>query len=251
MNIFDLKQDLIAIFDELEENGGELTPDIEKALTFTQSEATEQVHHFCDVVKLLKEDISLIDQEAKRLRDLKARKLKVIERITALVCDAIETFGTENKTGNKVIDWGTGKVSTRRTQSFNESDNATDIVKDLFDYFEWLNNNNQLDVVDKVDSNAFAQMLEKNVHYEKDIEPYENPIVANDKELNNLDAKVEFNIPVSEIMNGKGYEVIKRIVQFTKSYSYSPVVNKAAVKNDPTEMANLGSYQTNKSLIIK
>ena len=38
MNIYEISQALLDIYNELEENGGELTEELEKALTITQAD---------------------------------------------------------------------------------------------------------------------------------------------------------------------------------------------------------------------
>ena len=62
-----------------------------------------------------KADIAAIDAEAKRLAELKKSKAKVIERLSNTLIDAINQFGETSKSGSKFLDYGTGKVSIRRS----------------------------------------------------------------------------------------------------------------------------------------
>ena len=56
-NIYQISQELLAIFDELEENGGELTPELEEQLNITREEFKDKIKSYSNVVKMLENDI--------------------------------------------------------------------------------------------------------------------------------------------------------------------------------------------------
>ena len=76
MNIFQLNQELLSIFEELEENGGELTSEIEEQLKINQTDVNNKVESYTQVIAQLNSDIELIKSEKKRLDDLKLSKEK-------------------------------------------------------------------------------------------------------------------------------------------------------------------------------
>ena len=45
-SIFDIDRELLDIFEELEENGGELTPEIEEKLKLNEEEITSKVKNY-------------------------------------------------------------------------------------------------------------------------------------------------------------------------------------------------------------
>ena len=116
-NIFNIKNELLAIFDELEENEGELTPELEEKLNITQEEFRDKIKSYSNVVKMLENDIANIKEEKTRLSDLQKSKEKSIERLKKIMVESIEMFGDTTKPGSKFIDFGTGKVSVRQTQA--------------------------------------------------------------------------------------------------------------------------------------
>ena len=63
MNIFEIQQELLDIFAELEENGGELTEELEQKLNVTQENFKTKVKGYSDVIKVNKSEIDLIDKE--------------------------------------------------------------------------------------------------------------------------------------------------------------------------------------------
>ena len=58
-NIFDIQQDLTSIFEELEENGGELTEELYEKLNISQEEFKSKVEAYINVIKSAKNDIEL------------------------------------------------------------------------------------------------------------------------------------------------------------------------------------------------
>jgi hypothetical protein len=67
MNIWQIQQDLLAIFDELEENGGELTEELEQKLAISQEDFRSKVESYTNVIKSIKADVAAIDEERKTL----------------------------------------------------------------------------------------------------------------------------------------------------------------------------------------
>ena len=122
MNIWQIQQDLLAIFDELEENGGELTEELEEKLAISKENFRTKVEGYVNVIKQVKSDIAAIDQESKRLAELKKSKNAVIERLTKVLVPAIQNFGDVSKFGSAFVDYGTGKVSIRNTQKLELDD---------------------------------------------------------------------------------------------------------------------------------
>ena len=135
MNIWQIQQDLLDIFNELEENGGELTPELEKKLTVTQEDFKNKVKSYGEVIKSLKGEIDTIDKETARLKELKDAKNRVIERLSKVIAQAITKFGDETKSGGKFLDYGTGKISVRNSEKVEIDTERTDnVVKHVFGY---------------------------------------------------------------------------------------------------------------------
>lgn len=252
MNIFELKNDLLQVFDELEENGGELTPELESMLKFTQNEATSKVKEYAEVITLIKGDIALIDQEVKRLRDLKSRKTKAIENISNLIITAIEYFGETDKKGKKYIDYGTGKVTTRKSSSFiQNTDNTDGIVATLFHYLEWLRENNQLDFATDVDIDSYKEAL-ANYKMREGEELINYPITLQKGDLENIEASINFKLPVSKLMSGKGFEFVKVLVDTIPAFIVESSIDKTSLKSKVgNELPNVGHVEEKNNLVIK
>lgn len=149
MNIFQLAYELQTIIDELEENGGEITPEIEEQLDINQEGVKRKVEAFTQVVHQLESDIEAIKIESKRLADLKKRKEATIESVKKLILYSIDMFGETAKSGSRFIDFGTGKVSTRKSETLEIDTDAYDKLADkIKNIICWNGFTNNADIID-------------------------------------------------------------------------------------------------------
>jgi hypothetical protein len=90
---------------------GELTPDLENELVINQNDLQIKAENYAYAIKSLEGDVSIIDEEIKRLRALKEAKTNAIERMKEAVENAFKIYGiTEVKSP-------TLKLSLRRSES--------------------------------------------------------------------------------------------------------------------------------------
>lgn len=83
------------IVDELEENGGELTPEIETQLAITYEDLQQKGVAYSFVIKDQVEIIKQIDDEIDRLQNRKKAKEKIVDRLKETLCNAMEVFGVQ------------------------------------------------------------------------------------------------------------------------------------------------------------
>ena len=96
-SIFDIDRELYALYDEIEEAGGEITPEMEEKLELNGQEMTNKVRSITNFINKLKADIIAIKSETDRLAKLKKCKENTIKGLTNLVLFAIKKYGTEDK----------------------------------------------------------------------------------------------------------------------------------------------------------
>lgn len=124
-NIYQIEKDYLAICNELIETGGDLTPELETALTINKAELENKARNYGFVVKSLENDITAIDEEVKRLNTLKLSRNKAIDVLKDTVKNAMQLYGIEE------IKTSTLKLSFRRSES-------VDLDPSLLD-FKWMN----------------------------------------------------------------------------------------------------------------
>lgn len=111
VTLFNIQAELDALFDTIEENGGEINEEIEKALEVTQNNLVDKLSDYVSAIKLAKLEVSACKDEKKRIDDVRKRNEKRIDMMNMAVRDAVLRFGSENKNGNKFIDLGLNKVT--------------------------------------------------------------------------------------------------------------------------------------------
>ena len=257
MNIYALKQDLLSIFDELEENGGEITPELEDALKINQSEVLTKVADYVKGIKILQDDIDRIKIEQKRLKDLADTKSKVIDKIQSIVIDAIEFFGDTKKSGVKYIDYGTGTVSIRRTKKVDSNDdNIKAVGVAVGELLDWYKFNNTINDEDNLPESELLDIISQNV--EKHINGNEvliPGVFLNKDDLDPIKLKVTLKVDLNDLTKGDKYNIIKDILSSNSEYSLESYIDKMQLKKELTEdgakCIGIATLEENKTLQIK
>ena len=233
MNIWQIQQDLLDIFNELEENGGELTPELEDKLNITQSEFKNKIENYLYVIKKTESDINACDAEAKRLIALKKSKQNTVDRIKSVIAKAIEQFGDKNKNGNKFIDLGTAKITVRTSDKV--------IVND--DFAENLVNN----TFDEVRSMVFTKELQSN--------DLKDLLTVPENKLDGVTANISIDVPLKDLYKDNGDAFIKSIFAYGKYFKVKANINKTELKANLEDNSNaypeLAHLEQNKTLIIR
>ena len=114
--LFQLSCDMMAIEDALWENGGELTDEIQQALTETEQSIASKVDGYNHIIASFDAKAEIIDKEIKRLTALKKTAENASKRIKQHVCDTMGMFGIEKLEGEK------SKISRARTTAVETND---------------------------------------------------------------------------------------------------------------------------------
>lgn len=245
MNIYQIEQGLLEIFDEIEENGGEITPEIEELLSVHQEEFKDKIENYTNVIKSLENDMKSIKEEQARLKTLYDRKEKTSNKLKEIIINAIEEFGDTKKSGVKYVDYGIGEVSIRKTKAVELNDNLiSDIGKYLERIITFNKECNQLDVCDRFDETTSIKEISDMTGYN-----------ITDGDLRQTNINLQVNLPIEDLFNGSGYNVVKEIAKYSDLYKLSTNVSKSAVKplleENGSCVPNLAKLKENKSLIVK
>lgn len=233
MNIWQIQQDLLDIFNELEENGGDLTPELEDKLNITQSEFKNKIENYLYVIKQTESDINACDAEAKRLTALKKSKQNTIDRIKSVMAKAIEQFGDENKSGNRFIDLGTAKITVRKSDKVIVNDDfAATLVDSTFT---------------EIRSVAFTKELQSN--------DLKDLLTVPENKLDGITATISIDVPLKDLYETNGDSFIKSIFAYGKDFKAKANISKTELKanleDNPNAYPELAHLEQNKTLIIK
>lgn len=247
-NIYQLSNELLAIFNEIEDNGGEITPEIDEQLAITQQSFKNKIKSYTDVIKMLENDIVSIKEEKSRLNDLQKSKEKTIERLKKIIINAVEMFGDTTKSGSKFIDYGTGKVSIRKTEAIEiNEESINNFVSRYIAGLTWYNMQNQLDrgIINPDDLIRYANQTE-------DSEVSDLNFSIND--VYKLDASIDLRVPIKELLESEtGFTLAKALINFN-NFNIKATANKADIKREAKLTHELPIYAKlveNQSVTIK
>lgn len=252
MNIYQIEQDLLEIFDELEENGGEITPELEEKLAIKQDEFKDKIENYVNFIKKLQNDIVGIKAEEARLKALKDKKNNTIDKLIKVVISAINNFGDTKKSGVKYLDFSTGEVSVRRTPIVTVDDTLVKVVSSkVQDIITHTKEINHLDVYDRIRLNDISDSISKD-NFQDTMS--EVKVVSTD-DLSHINIDLELTVPLKDIASGEGYKVIREIAKYTDDYKLGASVSKTTLKKDLQENGacapHLAKLDTSETLTIK
>lgn len=245
MNIYQIQEELLAAYDELEDNSGELTPELEEKLTITQEEFKTKIKDYTNLIKSLESDIKECKEEQERLKKYRNKKEKLRDKLKEILIKAINEFGDEKKSGVRYIDYGTGEASIRKSTAVDVNE---PLVEDIGKYVERVvtfnKECNQLDVYDRFDQETSIEELSKTTGYK-----------ITDSDLNYVDLSLQVNVPIKDLFNGTGYTILREIAKYSTQYKLSAEVSKSYVtpilQQNGSAIPNVAKLKTNESLTIK
>jgi hypothetical protein len=115
-NLFRINEDIFRLYQQIDDNGGELTPELEEQLTITENDRESKCEGYVSVIRMFKSKSQLIKDEAKRLLDAARTYDKSIERLEDNLLSSIVQLG--NIKTNFV------SISTRRNKSVEIADDV-------------------------------------------------------------------------------------------------------------------------------
>ena len=116
MNIYNIQSEYQQLVNQLIENGGEITPELELALQINKDNFHSKSENYGYITKQFDAEMDIIDNEIKRLQQAKKSREKTIERLKATIELAMNTFDIDK------IETPLIKISFRKSESIEVSD---------------------------------------------------------------------------------------------------------------------------------
>lgn len=241
MNLFQISAELRSIYDTIEENEGELTPELDEALTVSQENFKEKINDYVMLIRDLDGQIDQCATEAKRIAAVKKSKENLKKRLSDKVLEALEEFGDVAKSGSKYLDYGTYKVSTRKSVVCEINDDIVDEISQVYkDVVKGYGYNKTFDLGINLADEAIKQ-----INTEGNIQ------VVDKDDLKNLKAKVVFDTNALDLLSPEKAALIKLACeQGTIELSTSKTDCKNAIMKDNNIIA-YAELKDNYSLTIK
>lgn len=248
-SIYNIQQELLDIFNQIEENEGEITPELEEQLRISKDEFEDKIRSYTSVIHQLECDLNAIKDEKARLDAIKKSKEKTIERLKQVMIEAIQLFGNTSKSGTKFIDYGTGKVSLRKSESIELEDDKLKIFTNRFiSYFNWLHYQNTFDQTE-FDCKEITEYCNKAIDDEEILPDFTEDDMAK------IQADLDFRISLKDMISTeKGRALMRAILNYNTSVSAKPVIDKKTLKDEIKSTSvcpTFATLVTKQSVIIK
>lgn len=132
MNIFNISQELEDIFSQIEENGGEITPELEERLAITEDKLHDKLDSYRRVYSKFISDAKTCKEEETRIAKLRKTKESQAERLKDTMLAAVQQFGALGKSGNRLISLPDAKLYTKSSACTEVNLNRSSILMQLF-----------------------------------------------------------------------------------------------------------------------
>lgn len=134
-SLFNISANLQQIYDCIEENDGELTPELEEELVINEEELSNKLDDYCNLIKKLKGDVETVKLEQKRIADYRKNKEKLIEKLSAVVSEAVANFGNTTKSGGHNYDTGMNRIVVRNNSRCDISETGLEMLATAMNTF--------------------------------------------------------------------------------------------------------------------
>ena len=132
MNIFNISRDLEDIFYQIEENGGEITPELEEQLAIKEEELHAKLDSYRRVHSKMLSDAKTCKEEETRIAKLRKTKEAQAERLKTTMLEAVQRFGATGKSGNKLVNLPDAKLYTKATVCTEIDNNRASVLMQIF-----------------------------------------------------------------------------------------------------------------------
>ena len=250
-SIFNIEADLEAIFMELEDNGGELTPEIEEKLKITQENFENKVSKYVKVIRYYEDNVSILKGRKKGIDDLLKVRENRAKRLRAVITDAVSRYGIKGKSGNRVFELWDAKLFTRNTEAVElKEDRIAILTEEFFDYARELYRQGILETGEDIDPTGMLEAINAVcvAKYGEDFVPFTMGDFANTR------YKISFDLTPKELLTDTQY-ILKAFSALTYCSDVAFCTPKDSIKGyiktiDESDLS-IAELKVNTSISIK
>lgn len=248
-SIYQISDELQLIINEIEENGGEITEDIEQKLAISQDELESKIDNYCNIIASVNSNIDFCKKEKQRINDLQNTKKTLVDTLKKRVLEAVERFGYEGKSGNKVIDTQTHKLFTKNTQLVIVDRERYELIcNEAINYISELDTNGILDGSDNVDLSCMLAAINSIIGAGR-----EDFVPFTISDLCSCRYTMEFSVNLLDLMRNPYILEVLRTFQTYKAEEDSVLLKNSLLADKESGKNNftVAQLSTNTSLTIK
>lgn len=251
-SLYEIQEDILRIFDNIETNDGEITDEQYDALVIKQEELKIKLDAYVKAIKSWEVDEKALKDEKKRFNDRQNVFKNRIERLKAAALQAVLTFGEHGKS-NMFIELPTCRLFSRSSKSIEINEERIHIFMNEFErYVRELVNAGVLYAGKDVDLQGILDVINTNVkaNYGDNFEPFTiNDLIA--IKINISQTASIYDLFKSGLaLNLYGKEPLyTKIEEVTTKDDWKTIIDSA--ESTGTEAPTMAKVVINQSLQIK
>ncbi len=156
-SLYKISEDLINIFNDIEANEGEITPELENQLIITKDNLNNKIEDYVRAIKEYQNDADFCKEEKSSINTKQNIYKNRVERLKFNLLNAVLAFGNNGK-NNKYIETATYRLSTKnRVEEIVHEDRIAILIKYLKEYLEEITKEGILiDDIDNIDEQSIV-----------------------------------------------------------------------------------------------
>lgn len=247
-SLYEINNNLVNIFNEIESNDGEVNDDLYNRLTITQDELINKLDDYVKAIKSWKVDVDALKAEKSALNCRQNVYKNRVERLKKCIAVAINNFGNQGK-NNKFIELRDCRIFTKNSITAEiDVDRCNYFIKLLTDYIKELYNNGCLYVGNDFDKVGILNAINNIALSEK----------GSDFEVFTLDdfnsIIINVNIPVSIDKLFSSKENVATLIakeNITCEVDDDKNYYKTILEEDSIDSLTIAKLVNNQSIVIK
>lgn len=173
-SLYQISDDILKIFAEVEENDGEITEEQCDKLAISQEELRQKLNNYYKAVIAFEADEAFCKAEKKRINDVQNKYKNRVNRLKQAMLNAVLAFGEEGK-NNFFIELPTARLFTKESKSVKVNEERINILLNEFErYIQELVGSGVLYTGQDVDLQGILDCINANVIAEQgeNFEPF-------------------------------------------------------------------------------
>lgn len=256
-SLFSISNDLRNVIEEIEIQGGEITPEQEEDLIISEANLKEKLEHYRKAILILQYQEQLAYDEIKRLQSVKKIKDNIVSKLKTNVLNAVLEFGECEKSGNKVIECETSKFFTANTKSVVLDERKIGILIEMF--IDWANTLNNVDMLDNgfgsndnFDPNSIINIINRKAH-EKELIENDFNFTVDDLYLTRVN--ISYNLSIFQLLKADARGLLRETINNEHRVHIIANLDKVEIKkcieNNITPNVTVADIKVEPSLRIK
>ena len=198
-SLYNIENDLLDLFAEIEANDGEVTDEQLEALNIKEEELQNKLDNYYKAIQNWKADMAACKEEEKRIYNTRKKYENRIEKLKSIMLNTVNVFGTEGK-NNKFIELPTARIYTKSSKSVEIDEERTALlINAMIGFITEAYNNDCLYTGNDVDFAGILQAVNANVIAEQG--PNFKPYTIDDLAILSVD--VTYNGSFMTMFTGK------------------------------------------------